>query len=59
MIKAAIINLKERTGSSRQAIKKYITSNYLISPSSHFDSQISAAIKRGAEKKLFALPKGV
>jgi len=30
MISAAIVNLKERNGSSRQAIKKYIYANYKV-----------------------------
>jgi len=30
MISAAIVNLKERNGSSRQAIKKYIHANYKV-----------------------------
>jgi len=54
----AIIALKERKGSSRPAIKKYILANYKVSAGSHFDSQIAAAIKRGQAKNLFNLPKG-
>jgi len=30
MISAAIVNLKERNGSSRQAIKKYIHANFKV-----------------------------
>ncbi|KAI9319439.1 hypothetical protein BX666DRAFT_2025733 [Dichotomocladium elegans] len=59
MIKAAILSLKERKGSSRPAIKKYILANYKVSPGAHFDTQVSAAIKRGASKNVFALPKGL
>jgi len=55
---AAVSNLKERKGSSRPAIKKYILANYKVSPGAHFDSQISGAIRRGAAKDVFSLPKG-
>ncbi|KAI7889276.1 linker histone H1 and H5 family-domain-containing protein [Mucor mucedo] len=58
MIKAAILSLKERKGSSRPAIKKFILANYKVTAGAHFDTQISAAIKRGSAKNLFALPKG-
>ncbi|KAI8327815.1 hypothetical protein BC941DRAFT_519571 [Chlamydoabsidia padenii] len=58
MIKAAILALKERKGSSRPAIKNYIVANYSVTRGAHFDTQISAAIKRGYNKGLFALPKG-
>jgi histone H1/5 len=44
---AAIVALKDRKGSSRPAIKKYILANYKITPGSHFDTQIAAGIKRG------------
>jgi histone H1/5 len=50
--------LKERKGSSRPALKKYILANYKVVAGSHFDSQIAAAIKRGHGKEIFALPKG-
>ncbi|KAI7884324.1 winged helix DNA-binding domain-containing protein [Lichtheimia hyalospora FSU 10163] len=59
MIKAAILSLKERKGSSRPAIKKYILANYKVSSGAHFDTQIAAAIKRGAAKNIFALPRGL
>lgn len=55
----AILALKERKGSSRPAIKKYILANYKISPSARFDSLINAAIKRGVAKNVFSLPKGI
>lgn len=54
----AIVSLKERKGSSRPAIKKYILANYKVTAGSHFDSQIAAAIKRGHSKNVFSLPKG-
>ncbi|KAI7854647.1 linker histone H1 and H5 family-domain-containing protein [Circinella umbellata] len=59
MIKSAILALKERKGSSRPAIKKYLLANYKVSAGAHFDNQISAAIKRGVSKEAFALPKGL
>jgi histone H1/5 len=50
--------LKERKGSSRPAVKKYILANNKVTAGSHFDSQISGAIKRGVAKNVFTLPKG-
>ncbi|KAL1915923.1 uncharacterized protein VTP21DRAFT_6311 [Calcarisporiella thermophila] len=58
MIIAAITNLKERMGSSRYAIKKYIHQNYGVDDTKVVDSQINIAIKRGVEAGLFAQPKG-
>jgi hypothetical protein len=45
MIVAAIVALKERGGSSRQAIVKYITANYKVSDSAA--THIKSALKRG------------
>ncbi|KAI9486908.1 MAG: linker histone H1 and H5 family-domain-containing protein [Benjaminiella poitrasii] len=59
MIKAAVSNLKERKGSSRPAIKRYILANFKVSAGSHFDTQISNAIRRGVAKNIFSLPKGM
>lgn len=60
MIKDAIVNLKERNGSSRQAIKKYVTSNNKVTFASQsaFDAQFNKAIKTGVEKGEFTQPKG-
>ncbi|KAE8372938.1 linker histone H1 and H5 family-domain-containing protein [Aspergillus bertholletiae] len=60
MIKDAILNLKERNGSSRQSIKKYVLANNKIAPASTnaFDSQFNKAIKAGVEKGEFTQPKG-
>ncbi|KAJ5154157.1 Winged helix-turn-helix transcription repressor DNA-binding [Penicillium coprophilum] len=60
MIKDAIISLKERNGSSRQAIKKYVQANNKINVTSQsvFDSQFNKAIKAGVEKNEFTQPKG-
>lgn len=46
MIQAAIAALKERNGSSRQAIIKYVTANYKVSESS-VSTYTKAALKRG------------
>ncbi|KAI7975015.1 hypothetical protein EIK77_006671 [Talaromyces pinophilus] len=60
MIKDAIVSLKERNGSSRQSIKKYVQSNNKITVVSQaaFDSQFNKAIKAGVEKGEFTQPKG-
>ncbi|PWY79388.1 hypothetical protein BO94DRAFT_602961 [Aspergillus sclerotioniger CBS 115572] len=60
MIKDAILNLKERNGSSRQSIKKYVQANNKIASASSnaFDSQFNKAIKAGVEKGEFVQPKG-
>ncbi|KAL2375682.1 hypothetical protein RJ035_008350, partial [Blastomyces gilchristii] len=60
MIKDAIINLKERNGSSRQALKKYVQANNRINVTSQsaFDAQFNRAVKTGVEKGDFTQPKG-
>lgn len=60
MIKDAIVNLKERNGSSRQSIKKYVLANNNITVASPaaFDAQFNKAIKAGVEKGEFTQPKG-
>jgi histone H1/5 len=60
MIKEAILNLKERNGSSRQAIKKYVKANNNITVTSEtqFDSLFNKALKSGVEKGDFTQPKG-
>ncbi|EDN03405.1 predicted protein [Histoplasma mississippiense (nom. inval.)] len=60
MIKDAIINLKERNGSSRQALKKYVqaNNNINITSQSAFDTQFNRAVKTGVEKGDFTQPKG-
>mgnify|MGYP003367373915 CR=1 FL=1 len=57
MIKNGILNLKDRNGSSRQALKKYIQNNYKIT-ASNFDSLFNAALRRGVEKEIFIQQKG-
>jgi len=58
MIKEAILQLKERNGSSRQAIKKYVLNNNKGIKESNFDTQFNAAIKRGVNSGEFHQPKG-
>ena len=56
MIVAAITTLKERTGSSRQAIVKYIKANYKVGDSS--DVHVKMALKRGVVSGVLIQPKG-
>ncbi|KAL1972254.1 hypothetical protein VTN31DRAFT_7473 [Thermomyces dupontii] len=59
MIKEALLALKERNGSSRQSLKKYILANNKITLSeAAFNSQFNKAIKTGVEKGEFTQPKG-
>jgi len=59
MIKGAILALKDRKGSSRQAIKKYILANYKIdNDEKRVSNQINAALKRGTESGIFVRPSG-
>ncbi|KAG7191455.1 uncharacterized protein KQ657_003131 [Scheffersomyces spartinae] len=57
MIKSALVTLKERNGSSRQSLKKYVQSNYDIK-SKNFDSLFNTAIRKGLETGEFNQPKG-
>lgn len=56
MIVAAITTLKERNGSSRQAIVKYITANYKVGESSN--SHVKQALKRLVAAKELTQTKG-
>ena len=56
MIKAAISALKERGGSSRQAIEKYIKSNYKVG---EVGSHLKMALKRGTASGKLLHTKGV
>ena len=56
MIVAAITALKERSGSSRQAIVKYIKANYKVGDNS--DVHVKLALKRGVTSGVLAQPKG-
>lgn len=57
MIVAAIEALKERSGSSRQAIVKYIKANYKVSDNA--DVFIKQGLKRGVVSGALVQPKGV
>ncbi|KAJ7356105.1 hypothetical protein OS493_026484 [Desmophyllum pertusum] len=56
MIVAAITALKERNGSSRQAIEKYIKANYKVG---EVGSHLKTALKRGAANGKLVHTKGV
>ena len=56
MVAAAITSLKERNGSSRQAIVKYIKANYKVGDSS--DTHIKLALKRGVQSGALVQAKG-
>ena len=56
MIKASIVALKDRNGSSRQAICKYIKANYKVSDT--FETHVKMGLKRQVEKKVLIQPKG-
>lgn len=56
MVVAAITTLKERNGSSRQAIVKYIKANYKVSD--NCDTHIKQALKKGVTAGVLAQPKG-
>ena len=57
MITVAIGALKERTGSSRQAITKYIAANYKVDQDKA-SVHIKMALKRGVANGTFSQPKG-
>jgi len=58
MIRDAILQLKERNGSSRQAIKKYVQNNNKGIKVSNFDTQFNAALKREVSAGNLVQPKG-
>ncbi|KAI0912719.1 hypothetical protein F4823DRAFT_150532 [Ustulina deusta] len=59
MITDAIIALKDRTGSSRQSLKKYVKANNTITATDNmFDSLFNKALKAGVDKGVFEQPKG-
>ncbi|KAL1303347.1 hypothetical protein AAFC00_006746 [Neodothiora populina] len=59
MIKEAIMNLKEKGGSSRQAIKKYVLANNNLGGVSDamLSSHFNKALTRGSETGVFERPK--
>ena len=54
MIAAAILALKERSGSSRQAILKYISANYKVgdNPGTHLKLALKRGVASGALKQV-------
>ncbi|KAI1210168.1 linker histone H1 and H5 family-domain-containing protein [Annulohypoxylon truncatum] len=55
----SIVQLKERNGSSRQQLKKYVKANNTINVSDKmFDSLFNKALKAGVDKGIFEQPKG-
>lgn len=60
MITDAIIALKDRNGSSRVKLKKYVKANNQLNITSDamFDSLFNKALKTGVEKGIFEQPKG-
>ncbi|KAI0458255.1 hypothetical protein F5B21DRAFT_20603 [Xylaria acuta] len=59
MITDAIVALKDRTGSSRQSLKKYVKANNTITATDNmFDSLFNKALKAGVDKGIFEQPKG-
>lgn len=56
MVAAAIVALKERNGSSRQAIYKFVKSNYNVGE--NCEIQIKAALKRGVTSGTLVQTKG-
>ena len=56
MIAAAVIALKERNGSSRQAIIKYIRANYKVGDNA--EVHVKLALKRGVASGALSQPKG-
>ncbi|XP_071946402.1 late histone H1-like [Antedon mediterranea] len=57
MVTAAIGALKERNGSSRQAIVKYILANYKVDPG-NMKTHLRMALKRGVDNGKLVQPKG-
>ncbi|ODQ51459.1 hypothetical protein SAICODRAFT_31374 [Saitoella complicata NRRL Y-17804] len=57
MITDALAALKERNGSSRQAIKQYIKENFDVDTPA-FDRLFNNAVRNGADEDYFIQPKG-
>jgi histone H1/5 len=58
MIRDAIIALKERKGSSRQRIKKYIMTTFKLPDNTVTNSRLRLAINKGVEKGTFQFLNG-
>ncbi|KAK0625309.1 linker histone H1 and H5 family-domain-containing protein [Bombardia bombarda] len=60
MITDAIVALKDRNGSSRQSLKKYVRANNTLNVGDKmFDSLFNKALKAGVDKGTFEQPKGM
>jgi len=57
MIEDGILKLKERNGSSRQALKKYIKANNKVNEG-NFDRSFNTALAKGVKAGKFVQPKG-
>jgi len=57
MIKAAIVQLNDRGGSSRAAILKYVLANYKVEPQSA-NQHLKVALKNGLKTNYFRQTKG-
>ncbi|PNS16144.1 Histone H1 [Sphaceloma murrayae] len=60
MIKEAVIQLKERNGSSRQTLKKYVMANNSLGNISDgvYTARFNQALAKGSETGVFVRPKG-
>ena len=57
MIKIAIRTLKDRNGSSRQAIEKYVKANFKVGDTA--THHVKTALKKGTDNGTFVQTKGV
>merc|ERR1712213_134130 len=58
MVKAAIVALKEKKGSSRQAIIKYILANYKIDDAAKVNTRVKIGLKNGLKAGTLKSAKG-
>ena len=56
MISAAIVSLKDRKGSSKQAIEKYVCANYKVGPK--YNGPLKMALRKGVESGALNQVKG-
>ncbi|TIC16141.1 hypothetical protein E3Q10_00319 [Wallemia mellicola] len=60
MLKECIAEENDKTGVSRQTIKKFLASAYKINPESKMTAHfLSQSLKRGIENNVFVCPKGI
>jgi len=57
MVKAALVALKDRKGTSKIAIGKYICANYKVGPK--FNGPLKSALKKGVESGALTQVKGI